>query len=272
MAGVITKLLVRPGEMQYLAGGTRNKINLNRPWQMDLPYAPDKCPFCTKEEEEAMPAPESWRVLGNPMTPHHFHRLIIPKECTTKEYVHILGGEQAIREALSIYETVIPVAANESFERTSCAVHVGYLGGQGLGHLHWHVCDAKEPESLIEQVIRAELREERLLFAEESIFACVEGAEAGQVFLVPTAPGFAVADLASYIARVVAMYNEKFVSAQGLQPEYTVAVVCDGDGLRYATYVPVLSYRGFPARLAYTGDSYITLPWPHELTVEHLNS
>ncbi len=272
MAGVITKLLVRPGEMSYLAGGTRNKINLNRPWQMDLPYNPEKCPFCTKEEEEAMPTLPGWRVLGNPATPHPFHRLVIPTECTTREHVRILGGEQAIRDALSIYETVLPVAKAEGFERTSFAAHIGYLGGQGLGHLHWHACDAKEPEDLIEEAIRCSLDKKRIVFCQDDIFAYVEGAEAGQVFLIPRGPDMAPSDLAGSISRIVNLFNEKFISVQGLQPEYTVAVVCDGDRPRYATYVPVLSYRGFPARLAYTGDAYVTLPWPHEMTVEYLNS
>lgn len=282
MAGITEKLLTQPGDLYALSGGTRNKVVLNRPWQMELPYAPEKCPFCTKEEPEEMTVLPNWRVLRNPMTPHAFHRLVIPRKCPTREETRTLGGTQAIEEALTIYSKVIPVATREGFLRTSYAVHVGMLAGQNLGHMHWHVCDAENPVSPVEKAIKSEIiqgsfDEKRIVFERYGFIAYAEGARAGQIYLVPLAMrcidnSTVVENLSSALFQIVELYNSKFLSFQGLPPEFMVAVVCHQSWLRYATYVPILHQLGFPHYLALSGDSKMTIPWPHELTVEHLKS
>jgi hypothetical protein len=121
MAGVREELLVQPGVLHTLTGGTRTKVNLNRPWQQLLPYDPEHCPFCTKTEDEVMNSLPEWRVLGNTATPHEFHRLIIPRKCPTRERTYILGGPTAIEQALTIYGAAISVAAQMKDTRERAA-------------------------------------------------------------------------------------------------------------------------------------------------------
>ena len=281
MAGVTEKLLTQPGTLYSLSGGTRTKVNLSRPWQMDLPYNPEKCPFCTKTEAEVMEVHPAWRVLGNPQTPHEFHRLVIPRACPTKDWTRTLGGRTEIENALSAYGKVAPTAWHEGFRNTVFAVHVGYLAGQNLGHTHWHLCDAMNPEkesieSTINRSYKYSNNHKKPIFENFHGFtAYVEGANAGQVYLISNSLRYidrGMMNLAYAISEIISLYNTKFVSTQGLMPEYNVSVVARGARLRYATYVPILNQKGFPHVLAMTGDSAMTLPWPHETTVEFLKS
>ena len=275
MAGIVERLLTQPDILHSLSGGTRNKINLNRPWQPDLPYAPDKCPFCTKSEPEAMESLPGWRVLRNNFTPHAFHRLIIPRECPTREETRLLCGTKAIEEALTVYSKVIPVAEDEGFERTVFAAHIGALAGQSFGHLHWHVCDLDEPAILIEKSVLESFDQRRLVFERHGFMVYAEGSRSGHLYLVSRAERHVnvvtdMVDLASVISDVIILCNSRFLSSQGLSPDYLVAVVSSGYSIRYATYFPILNQLGFPHVLAMSGDSKIVLPWPHEVTAAYL--
>lgn len=138
MGKVVSELLI--GRFTtVINGGTKTKINLSRPWQPPLPIAPEKCPFCTKSEEEIPLSgkPEGWRFLSNPFTPHQHHRLIIPSTCWNAEKLQTLGGVRAIRDAL----TIARLATRDENVETATYIHIGSSAGQNLGHAHWHLME-----------------------------------------------------------------------------------------------------------------------------------
>jgi len=253
------------------SGGTRTAIKLSRPWQPPLPIALEKCPFCTKDEEE-LPCPGipvGWRLLGNPFTPHQRHRLIIPNKCWDAETLQTLGGSAEIRKAL---ETV-RLAVKDDYVEMATFIHVGHSAGQGLGHAHWHLMEVRVRSPLV----FAEFSRDLLVHQCENLEIFAMGAREGECLIVErdTELKFnegTIEELAAALEWIVTRGNEKFRSTQGKPPEFMVSVRISAAGyFRYADYCPILSGWGAPEYVfAPLEGGPVTLPWPHELTASHL--
>lgn len=265
-----------PGGLQTLTGGTRVAIKLSRPWQKDIEINPERCNFCTTTEEPIAYRKEwrGWRILGNPMSPHKFHRLIVPARCWPLETLRTLGGMEEIKIALEIAHSILQAEDT----RLTLGVHVGASAGQNLPHLHWHIV---ETNSMGRGNIVGELREfykhhQDLIFLEsEGLYAAVGGFKSGQCFLLskatyPDLDSTFLDELATFLFKIISLYAVKFKSVQGLPPDYLVAFTFVGTNIRYGCYVPILDHWGFPSYLGLLGDDYMVLPWPHEVTAEYL--
>ena len=64
--------------------------------------------------------------------------------------------------------------------------------------------------------------------------------------------------------------GKKFLSTQGLPPDYQVAIAVEDGRLAYAEYISILNNWGFADSLALKEGAPITLRWPHELTRDFL--
>lgn len=256
------------GFSSITAGGTRTEIKLSRPWQPPLPLAPEKCPFCTKPQEEIKLAgiPEGWRLLPNPYTPHLRHRLAIPTACWEADAVYSLGGPKqilcglkTIREAVK--DDPVPMAA---------FAHIGQIAGQNLGHVHWHIHELRICKALA-------IRPKQYLVkrhGELSIYAA--GTHAGECLIQHDQhPMFSqiVQELADAFSWTIELFKRKFQSTEGKPPEFIAAVRIAEDGrFQYADYCPMLATPGGGSQHIFSrleGGS-VTLPWPHEVTASYL--
>lgn len=271
-----------PGELTTItAGGSRTaSVKLSRPWQPSLPLNPEKCPFCTKPQEEFnVPGiPAGWKVLPDIFTPHRRHRLVVPLTCWDENTLQELGGPVHILEALETARITeiarVIQTGHEDLIEMAIFIHVGSCAGQNLGHPHWHMMEVQTQKPLAFHAMLPEtLRVKR--FQGMDIFA--NGAHAGECLIIPHAKPMqftqeAVAELAIVLAWIVRRGNEKFRSTQGRSPEFTVSVRVSFEGdLRYADYCPILNMWGAPEHVfAPLEGGPITLPWPHEATAAHL--
>ncbi|MBI4120978.1 MAG: hypothetical protein HY457_01860 [Parcubacteria group bacterium] len=269
------------GFARLVSGGMRNEIKLSRPWQRPLPIAPEKCPFCTKPQEELpLPGiPFGWRLIPNLFTPHARHRLIIPDGCWDEPKLQRLGGFSGIFQALQTARLVID---NDMAERggveMAVFIHVGQSAGQNIGHPHWHIAEVS-PEKTLKTRTDFE-RDLPALFVhrDQGLQVAALGARAGECLIVPTSiynPTFetvTAASVAAVLEWLITRCNEKFASTEGRPPEFTVLVRISADGkFRYADYCPILSMWGaMEYALAHFEGGPITLPWPHQVTAEHL--
>lgn len=271
MTKVIFERLVG-GFTVITGGGTRTAIKLSRPWQAPLPIAPEKCPFCTKPQEELLllGIPAGWRLLGNMFTPHRRHRLIIPNTCWDAEMLQKLGGSAGIREALEIAR----LAMTDDRVEMSTFIHIGQNTGQNIGHAHWHLMEVRVREPLA----FTEFSRELLVHQCENLEIFAMGAHAGECLIVQRDKllkfdDSAVEEVAAALEWIVSRGNEKFRSTEGRPPEFMVSVRISADGhFRYADYCPVLTTWGAPEYVfAPLEGGPVTLPWPHELTAAHLH-
>lgn len=272
MSDVIFKKL--PGGFALITGGgTRDKINLSRPWQTALPIAPEKCPLCTKPQEEIkVPGiPSGWKVLPNPSNRHANHHLIIPTACWNAQTLQVLGGVESVHQAL---ETALLAMAHTSTSEMALFIHVGQCAGQNLGHAHWHLMTVRVQKPLIFPAFYFHGGLVVKSFRYLDIFA--GGARAGECFIfTPHQLLFSnkgLAELARVIDWIVSRGNEKFRSTQGHPPEFIVSVRISAEGyLRYANYCPILNMWGAPENVfAQLEGGPITLAWPHEVTANYL--
>lgn len=267
--GIFEKLA--GGFTTITGGGTRTAIKLSRPWQPPLPLAPEKCPFCTKPQEEiSIPGiPTGWRLLGNLFTPHRRHRLIIPSKCWDAEALQTLGGSTAIRDAVEIAR----LATADDRVEMSTFIHIGQNAGQNLGHAHWHLMEVLVREPLA----FTEFSRELLVHQRENFEIFAMGARAGECLIVQRDKPLkfdenAVEEIAAALEWIVSRGNEKFRSTEGRPPEFIVSIRISADGhFRYADYCPILTAWGAPEYVfALFEGGPVTLPWPHELTAAHL--
>jgi len=254
-------------------GGTRTAVKLSRPWQPPLPIAPEKCPFCTKPQEEIplQNIPAGWRLLSNLFTPHRRHRLIVPNKCWDAEALQTLGGSAAIREALQIAR----LATTDDRVEMSTFIHIGQSAGQNLGHAHWHLMEVRVRKPLAFTSLSREL----LVHQCENLEIFAMGARAGECLIVQRDKRLkfdekTVEEVAVALEWIVSRGNEKFCSTEGRPPEFIVSVRISADGhFRYADYCPILTAWGAPEYVfAPLEGGPVTLPWPHELTAAHLRS
>lgn len=205
-------------------GGTRQEIKLSRPWQEPLEnlIIPDKCPFCTKPQEELpLPGiPAEWRLLPNPFTPHLRHRLIGPKRCWPSEKMRMLGGREAIAEALEIAR----IATAQDDVEMATFIHVGRSAGQNLGHPHWHLMQARVRGAF---PIPFAFPLSRLIADRENFVIVAGGVHSGECLVAPKRPlSFipeTISRLAECLSWLIELCNVKFRSNdRSLPPDFIV--------------------------------------------------
>lgn len=281
-----------PGGMASVAGGTRSEIKLDRPWQSELNVDPATCPFCTEPQAELKRFDEGggWRLIDNAFTPYHLnggvHKMLIPASCWTAEEMRYLGGSDRISCALRLIQAEL----NQYRDKTIFVnVHVNYLAGQNVMHLHWHIVQYLFDQDF-DPAMTAELqhlytkdpRISKLVFCENAqAFVGVGGVWAGQCFIVPhpERPVVLLPDLADLIAKTVSRFNDKFRSKQGIAPDFNISLAWDGKSFACGAYTPVLNHRGGAENLVMYQpkkmggkNCRMTMPWTHEKTLERLTS
>lgn len=273
MAEIVLEPL--PGGFSYVtSGGTRTAIKLSRPWQDGLGRMinPRNCPFETKPQEEIplRNMPIGWKLLPNPFTPHREHRLIIPEKCWTPEVLQTLGGVERIFEALEVAR----LATVQEDAEIAMFIMIGWLGGQNLGHAHWHLHEVLVRKPLVAEEIHP--AREVIIRKEEKFLTIAGGARSGECLIIPESRLSLSEEnlhaLAVSIDWIVRKGNEKFLSSEWLPPDFTVTVRLTADHhIRYADYSPVLTCWGSPECVtAPLEGGPITLPWPHEVTAAYL--
>lgn len=268
---------------RILFGGTRAKIKLSRPWQMDLAglINPEKCPFCTQTPEkreseryhiENAASLPGWDRLVNIFTPHPDHRLIIPDACWSSKELQRWGGEERLDQALFLATDELRDQKEKAF-----LINVGMQAGQNTGHPHMHVFTAlpDDPWSACAPFNERLFDRDVFLFEHGGFRVVAAGAHAGECLIFPERIihiDDCTATLAHILSRLIGLGNEKFRSEQGLAPPWSVIVRVAKDGLfRYASYVPTLHLWGALEHSAalYEGVPFV-LPWPHATTAAYL--
>jgi len=267
-----------------LAGGTRTAINLDRPWQKEIEINPEKCPFCNKPQKELkrFRAGCGWRLLRNTFTPFKFHQLLIPSKCWSVVDLRRLGGPKMIEAALRIIAGEIQEYPSRKF---IIDTHIGYSAGQNTGHLHWHIIEypfgGKKSFSMADGMRKIFRERPSLVLSTKSsslmnITVGVGGVRAGQCFFIPNKPisiksQILFSLLVHRLYAVISAYENKFRSKQGLSPDYSLLLSFDKRQFEYAVYTPILNNLGaFDLAAFYDMQWPVTLPWPHETTVQHL--
>lgn len=193
--------------------------------------------------------------------------------------VQTLGGGVGIIGALQAVRMVIEKDMAEGAKTEMAAfVHVGASAGQNVGHLHWHVVEVRPERPLKTRAVNYDVPSPLFVHEEHDLQVRALGVRAGECMIVSKKvypPKFDVHtafDVASIIDWIVKRGNEKWMSTQGMPPEFTVLVRISSEGaFLYADYCPILSMWGameYP--LAHFEGGPITLPWPHEVTAAHL--
>ena len=259
-----------PGGLYTVTGGTRTSVKLDRPWQVDMEVNPETCPFCTKPQE-IIEDHGDWIVLPNAFTPYPTHRLVIPRVCLPKSGLRMLGGSEGITTALGIGEaTISKIGKPQMFH----SVHCGYLAGQRLPHLHYHVLDNEfsgfKSHDASDEVLRLADEIETRVFARAGITVVAGGHRAGQCYIIPTGDFIYSTDVGGALFRLIQMFAERFMSKQRLPPDFAFSGRFRDGRFAYGKFTPVLNNWGATEHNALEGEQPFTLPWPHEETVRHL--
>lgn len=264
-----------PGGFRVLYGGTRTGVCLARPWQVVAPYDPAKCAFCRGEGKEIKEFASGWKLLENLYTPNDFHQMVIPPSCWRDNEIRILGGTI---EADAAFENIGEViAGNPEQANMHVAAYVGWLAGQNVPHLHYHIVGPRHCDHTREDALAGFMRSsERVFFWEDGIKVVAESIErAGQCFFVPVESGGDVdmANLGTVVQQVVALYARAFVSSdKGLAPDFQLFFSFRRWGqLAYGSYLPILNHLGSTDTVgAHHSGSPINHPWTSEETLAHL--
>lgn len=264
-----------PGGVKVLHGGSRRGVKLSRPVEAGVLFdsAKTKCPFHRPDEKSLAEYFEGEiRVMANPMTPHHNHRIVIPRECTDEPFVRSLGGRAFIVQCLKV---IGELAVGEEF---SCGVHA--FRGQNIPHLHWHLSGhhpEEQPDFKRESWwTQAELDERLIVLHSRDFQVVVRGPRVGQLMLIPRgralrplAPN--AAEVGGLLSELVELTNRAFTSSQGEMPRYTVSGrISAGGGLRFLLYSPELQPLGYPADIADISGTALVAAWSWLETAEHL--
>jgi diadenosine tetraphosphate (Ap4A) HIT family hydrolase len=265
-----------PSGIRVAAGGTRNAINLNRPWQVDILVNPAECPFETREQEEVahFDIGEGWRVIENLYTPFPFHRLIIPRSCWSAQEVRSLGGEGRIVEAFQVVRSLLEDERHELW----LGVHVGASAGQNIGHLHYHLLQPLERASglvMMGDNLEYSGPSSPTILQDAAFTVVAAGCRAGQCMILPRdGPKYlspnTVIELAHVLSEVITLYSVKFLSVQGLPPDYSICIVFKGPHIIRGSFVPILNNWGFTEYLGLLEGTPLVLPWSHEAAARFL--
>jgi hypothetical protein len=104
------------------------------------------------------------------------------------------------------------------------------------------------------------------------------GVRAGQCIIQPVANTVTIGDerrrtsLAGTLDRLVRSAAAAFVSNQGASPQFTLGLCFEGRKLCVGSYVPILNHWGFTEYLGLVTGGPVVLPWPHDVTAQHLRS
>ncbi len=263
-----------PGNIAtIISGGTRKGIpekKLDRFWQVDFPEnadQPETCVFVKRTQDEVPDlALEGWRVFHNKFSPFANHYVIIPKSCLPKSIGYTLNGIAGIRDSLAMTKSIIQSHRTDMFY----GVHQGPLAGQNEPHLHFHCL---EPVLFQKNLLATETH--LTVIQTKQIKVTVDGVNTGQIYFFPTAhPSPNGLDyLPELISEVISLYAQKFISNQGMPPQYRVSVRINGNGdFLYGTYVPKLNNQGITEDIPPTEGAPYALSWTHEDTYFRLKS
>ena len=155
--------------------------------------------------------------------------MLVPKECWVAEKLWDLGGIEEITLALGIIEGVV---RKNDHDLINVGVHSGYLAGQNIPHLHYHIFDpAGENISIFknEQLPLRHVREvaetdSRIIFRHNGVTVVAGGHRAGQCYLFIDGH-FDNIRFGEAVHRLLALYADKFRSVQGLPPDFGVGLV-----------------------------------------------
>ncbi len=266
-----------------MAGGTRNVIRFNRPWQQQLNPDHTTCHFEPSSLEDEgrqitmRSADGRWVSFDNYFTPNLDHSLVIPATCADwpDARVRLLGGKEEILAALELLYKVF--ATKPKHETTEITINIGWLGGQNVSHIHWHAfglpvgavsASSDQVAASLGQLGNPDLT----LFEQNGLQVVVGGHRAGQCFILPKEKNISTTDMATVLADLVALYADKFKGSVGeqLAPDFTIGLVHHKGNFVYGTYVPILNNWGVFESLAFLGQQAVSLPWPHEQTAAYL--
>lgn len=242
------------------------------------------CPFCSGSEEEKelniFTDPKTgWRIRQNKFPAGPIHKLILPPICWTPAELRTLGGLENILIAFRMAEKEIAKHPNVSLQ---LVVHIGPSAGQNQGHLHWHLAQRDEKLTSVHFFKRLidifATRSDLVVKNYGRVLVGVGGVRAGQCFIFPVPrhqePSFpepSLPVLAEVIYKLVTLYNRKFISKEGMCPDFSITLRFQ-NGFFYGAFFPTLSHWGSTEYLALHEGLPVLLPWSHELTADHLKS
>ena len=266
-----------PGGLKGMAGGGRTGIRLHRPWQkMWSGQDREQCPFCHfSEEDGVMSSLQGWHIKTNKFPVYDINRIIFPESCWSNSDLYELGGSFQIETALKIARQEM---ASHPDIPLVVSVNVGFLAGQNYPHIHYHlqsVFGIKHNSRIPTELGKFyEDRPDFVLFNDGGMTVGVGGARSGQCFIFPrgrkSTKDDILPELARVLHRLVSLCNKKFLSTQGLPPDFTVAFYFEND-FSYGLYTPILSNWGGTEYLSLHEGGDILLRWPHEVTAAYLN-
>lgn len=268
-----------PSGIETISGGTRNTVKLSRPWQTDLPYNPDKCPF--HQENDPMRVNkyetpnETWQVRFNKETPHSPHRLILPMLCWPPEKLYELGSPALIAELISAAQRVY--RDEELQDDLYFGIHIGYLAGQNLGHLHAHLAGFGNVEEAnrypkILDYADDEGNQDRIVTDTDDWRVIAGMARAGECLIVRIEDSAADEDLGPIIHDLISKAGRAFMSTEGKKPEYMLGLRFAFGKVLWGYYLPILNQLGFPLHFALYGEGSLVLPWTPEKTAEYIRN
>lgn len=265
------------GPHGILSGGTKKEVKTSRPWQSKIAFS-EHCPFCTVKQEEVVRIPgDGWRIVVNTGTPLAYSRLLVPIECWDEPRIRMLGGPEAIEEALRYG---LEEGARRDYPNAPLwiGVHAGHGAGQNLAHLHWHIVEPPTEPRILPVSYGDALRRGEVLCENEWFMVVMCGVRAGQLAILPQrgmtrrAPDLLThtgvrAALAEETSRVIALYNRKFHS-----PDFAVLLAQHAPDNWHVRYTPILNQWGIAEFAALDYGTPFHLPWPHAETVAFLNA
>lgn len=268
-----------------ISGGTRGSIGLNRPWQTAFgPDEPETCGFVAGNVGKPPFATDvipGWGVRQNAATPLEpaIHLVAIAGECLPWDSVYYLMDESYG----GVLEHASKLAAEKGYPFL-VTTHIGYDSGQNLPHLHAHIMEQRfgnagglPPE--ISRLYSYQRNSGRLVAELNRLRAVAGGPWAGMLYILPGSnpvdttmrPNF-FGELYEFVCSLIELYARKFVSTQGLKPDYSLGFNFDEKGrLTFAQYLPYLNNKGHTEMVSaiLLGTPFI-MPWPPEVTAKHL--
>lgn len=300
--------------MSSAAGGTRTSIKTNRPFQRELVVNPTTCPFCKEERRATGERPpfqtkENLIYLRNEFTPFTYHRMIVPYNCFDREKLYSLGGKDNIRDILLTAKYFIEKDFKDFIERKDnkalttriadywLGIHVGWLAGQNVCHLHCHVLNPivqpklRTPPKEIINLIKPK-NEKLAVYESKRLKAVVGGFRAGEICILPktllekslNVNEETSEELAHTLSYIISLVGEKFASPnpekkqesepEYIPPHYMIGLRFTKDSFKFkfieGFYIPILNNWGFTEYFALRYGTPIILPWPHEITAAYL--
>lgn len=251
-------------------------INFSRPWQTEMKISPT-CPFCSGSDEERelnvyTDKATGWRLRRNKFPAGPVHFMIMPGTCWEPDRLRDLGKLPAIQRAFSMACKEIEKYPGVSLQ---FVVHIGPSAGQNQAHLHWHL--AQRDEVLITEAYVAglasifDLNPKLVIQDDGGILVGVGGIRAGECFIIPRKLHVDELVLAEVIDWLACLFYRKFKSKEGMTPDFSITLRFQ-NGFFYGVFIPTLSNWGSTEYLAIHEGMPVLLPWPHEVTAEHLKS